>query len=143
MKKEKLKWFRPVLYIVLATIFILLASSNRYGDTRSEALDNWLEEHKGMAEDAYWDLKFDDFYIKLDNEWYKLNFEKDFFGDWDVKEEKIGGTPEEIAETLSTWYEQGEITLEGIEDFLDFLAEDGMDTSLIRTRLIEKGVPLG
>ena len=82
------------------------------------------------------------YYVRLNNEWYRLNFERDFFRDYDVKEERIGETPEEIADTLSQWYQKKEIPIEEIEDLLTMFEKRGMDSDLIRDRLIEKRIPL-
>jgi len=133
---------RIVLYIVLAAVFILLAFYNRHGDTSFEALNHWLKDHEDKTE-TFWYEPDLGWYVEFKNgQWLKLNFEKDFFGDYDVKEERIGGTPEEIAETLSIWYEKKEITIEEIEDLLRMFEKRGMDADLIRDTLIEKGVPL-
>ncbi len=33
----------------------------------------------------YYDPEYDNFYFKLNNEWTKLTFKKDFFGNWDAE----------------------------------------------------------
>ena len=139
MKKEKLKWLVVPLSVLLVIIFFYTVSY--YTDTSFEALDEWIEEHSGEIEDLYWG-EANNYYVKLNNEWYRLNFERDFFRDYDVKEERIGETPEEIADTLSQWYKEKEITIEEIEDLLTMFEKRGMDSDLIRDRLIEKRIPL-
>jgi len=140
MKKEKLKWLVVPLSVLLVIIFFYIVSY--YTDTEFEARKQWLEEHKNEIKGGYYYPELDNFYIKLNNEWYRLNFERDFFRDYDVNEERVGETPEEIADTLSQWYQKKEIPIEEIEDLLTMFEKRGMDSDLIRDRLIEKGVPL-
>jgi len=139
MKKEKLKWLVVPLSVLLVIIFFYTVSY--YTDTSFEALDEWIEEHSGEIEDLYWG-EANNYYVKLNNEWYRLNFERDFFGDYDVREERIGGTPEEIADTLFQWYQKKEIPVEEIEDLLKMFKKKDMNADLIRNRLKEKGVSL-
>jgi hypothetical protein len=77
-----------VSLIILVVIYPLL----NYGDTQSEALDDWLEEHKEEIEDLYWDGTHH--YAKLNGQWHKLTFEEDFWGDWDVKALEVDDLPE-------------------------------------------------
>ena len=140
MKKEKLKWLVVPLSVLLVIIFFYTVSY--YTDTYFEALDDWLGEHENETE-IFWHEPDFGWYVEFKNgQWYRLNFEKDFFRDYDAKEERIGETPEEIADTFSQWYQKKEIPIEEIEDLLKMFEKRGMDTDLIRDRLIEKGVPL-
>jgi hypothetical protein len=142
MKKEIKNWQRVVLWIVLIILFFFLVSYGRYGDTYFEALNHWIDKH-GEETETFWYEPDLGWYVEFENgQWFKLNFEKDFFGDWDVKEEKIGGTPEEIAETLYIWYKEKEITAEGIEDLLKMFEKKGINSNIIRSILKEKGVPI-
>jgi len=58
---------------------------SHWSNTQKEARIEWIKEHKNEIEDWYYDPEYDNFYFKLNNEWTKLTFKKDFFGNWDVE----------------------------------------------------------
>jgi|GEM_PF-2225726 len=122
------------------------AINDLYGEDYLESLKDWKEKHRGEWKSIFYD-KYSSYgyvyYAKLNSgQWLRIEAKKDTFDNWSLEEKEIGKDAEEIAESLYTWHEQGEITVAEIEKFLEILAGDGTDTDLIRTKLIEKGVSL-